>query len=201
MPVGERALRAVREYVARVRPELAARARDERSARTLFLSRRGRPLSREGIFRRIARYARAAGLDSRVGAHTLRHSFATHLLAGGADLRAVQEMLGHARVTTTEIYTHVDRRKAPRGPPPLSPPRTDPARPGGGLSRPSALAGSRRPGYDTGRAGQGRGGGGDGQGLAMRLNLSSPRQILDGRTWPSRRSTTSSRRSRASGAT
>src|SRR3989441_8584735 len=77
--------------------------------RSLFLNARGTPLSRVGAWTIIRRAAKQAGLTKRVTPHTLRHSFATHLLEGGADLRAVQEMLGHADLATTQLYTHVDR--------------------------------------------------------------------------------------------
>lgn len=75
----------------------------------LFLNRRGRNLTRIMIFQIVSRLAKAAGIDRKISPHTLRHSFATHLLEGGADLRAIQEMLGHASITTTEIYTHLDQ--------------------------------------------------------------------------------------------
>jgi integrase/recombinase XerD len=75
----------------------------------LFLNRRGRKLSRVMIFNIIRETADAAGIKKKISPHTLRHSFATHLVEGGADLRAVQEMLGHESITTTEIYTHIDR--------------------------------------------------------------------------------------------
>jgi integrase/recombinase XerD len=75
----------------------------------LFLNKRGSKLSRVMIFLMIKKYAREAGIQKSISPHTFRHSFATHLLEGGADLRAIQEMLGHESITTTEIYTHLDR--------------------------------------------------------------------------------------------
>lgn len=108
VPVGRAALAAVRAYVSGAR---ARRARAGRDAGRLFLSRTGRPLERVAIWGILRRHARAAGLAGRVHPHILRHTFATHLLKGGADLRAVQEMLGHADIGTTQIYTHVDARR------------------------------------------------------------------------------------------
>lgn len=102
VPVGEVALASVSAYVADVR---ARRARPNEV--TLFLSPRGGPLTRQAFWKLIKRYARAAGIMTPLSPHKLRHSFATHLLRGGADLRAVQAMLGHADLGTTEIYTHV----------------------------------------------------------------------------------------------
>jgi integrase/recombinase XerD len=105
VPVGRRALGAVALYLREIRPRLD---RGFGSGR-LLLNARGRSLSRVGAWGIIKRAAERAGLQKRVTPHTLRHSFATHLLEGGADLRAVQEMLGHADLATTQIYTHVDR--------------------------------------------------------------------------------------------
>jgi integrase/recombinase XerD len=105
VPFGRAAERALREYLERGRPLLAAKARHD----LLFVNARGGRLSRMGFWKILRGHARAAGLASRVHPHALRHSFATHLLAGGADLRVVQELLGHASVTTTAIYTHLDR--------------------------------------------------------------------------------------------
>jgi integrase/recombinase XerD len=108
VPIGRRAAEAVRRYLARGRVHLDRRHRPE-----LFLNAKGGPLTRAGAFLILRRLAAKAGLEpERVHPHLLRHSFATHLLEGGADLRSVQEMLGHADLATTEIYTHVsDRRR------------------------------------------------------------------------------------------
>jgi len=105
VPVGRRALGATALYAREIRPELDRGC----SGGKLFLNARGTPLSRVGAWGIIKRCARRAGIEKRVSPHTLRHTFATHLLEGGADLRAVQEMLGHADLSTTQIYTHVDR--------------------------------------------------------------------------------------------
>ncbi len=110
VPIGRPALVAVQRYRDELRPTLV---RDERPTNTLFLSRLGRPLDRFRVWALIKKYAKLAGVRN-VHPHTLRHSFATHLLAGGADLRTVQELLGHAKVTTTQIYTHVDRERLHR---------------------------------------------------------------------------------------
>ncbi len=108
VPLGREATEALRRYLARGRPYLDRRHRPE-----LFLNAQGGPLTRAGAFLIVRRLAERAGLDpERVHPHLLRHSFATHLLEGGADLRSVQEMLGHADLSTTELYTHVsDRRR------------------------------------------------------------------------------------------
>jgi integrase/recombinase XerD len=105
VPYGKPAEAALKAYVEGGRPQLARRASEE----ALFLNRWGRRLSRMGFWKILGGYARTAGLAGRVSPHVLRHSFATHLLAGGADLRVVQELLGHASVVTTQIYTAVDR--------------------------------------------------------------------------------------------
>jgi integrase/recombinase XerD len=102
VPVAESALGAVREYV-----DSRGEARDGGAGR-VFLSRTARPLKREDVFRIVRKHVRRAALRGRVSPHTLRHCFATQLLANGADLRSVQEMLGHADVATTQVYTHVD---------------------------------------------------------------------------------------------
>lgn len=106
VPIGTAALKWIRKYQEGPRAALAGRGR---SGDVLFLNARGSGLSRMAVWNCISRYARAARVTSRVHPHTFRHSFATHLLEGGADLRAVQEMLGHADIGTTQIYTHVDR--------------------------------------------------------------------------------------------
>jgi integrase/recombinase XerD len=105
VPLGSRAVAALSSYLASDRPLLTARRPDTAS---VLVSRTGRPLSRIGLWRIVKQHATAAGLQVEVSPHTLRHSFATHLLAGGADLRAVQEMLGHSSIATTQIYTRVE---------------------------------------------------------------------------------------------
>lgn len=105
VPLGRKALEALKAYNERGRPYLGGAGMLK--APELFLNNRGRRLSRQGLHLVIKQYAREAGLPDDVSAHTLRHSFATHLLEGGADLRAVQEMLGHSDLSTTQIYTHV----------------------------------------------------------------------------------------------
>ncbi len=105
VPFGRPAAEALRAYLDAGRLQLARRASEE----ALFLNRWGRRLSRMGFWKILAGYGRSADLAGRVSPHVLRHSFATHLLAGGADLRVVQELLGHASIVTTQIYTAVDR--------------------------------------------------------------------------------------------
>lgn len=103
VPLGRQAIRALEGYLRSGRPELV-KGRPERA---LFLNFRGRRLTRQGLYKIVQGHAKTAGLEDRMSPHTLRHSFATHLLAGGCDLRAVQEMLGHADVATTQMYTHL----------------------------------------------------------------------------------------------
>ena len=107
VPVGREAVRALRAYLERGRPVLTG-AHDERH---LFVNRRGGGLTRQGLYKIVQRHARAVGLAERMSPHTLRHSFATHLLAGGCDLRSLQEMLGHADIATTQIYTHLSAER------------------------------------------------------------------------------------------
>jgi len=102
--MGRAAIAAVRAYLENGRSRLVA----TQDCGKLFVTRTGRPLGRERVWRIVRDCARAAGITKAVHPHTLRHSFATHLLQGGADLRAIQEMLGHANVKTTELYTHLD---------------------------------------------------------------------------------------------
>jgi len=106
VPVGEAAMEAIRTYVDTVRAGFSG----GRAVDTLFLTHHGRAMSRQGFWKLLGRYATAAGIRKRISPHKLRHSFATHLVERGADLRAVQAMLGHADIGTTEIYTHVSRR-------------------------------------------------------------------------------------------
>jgi integrase/recombinase XerD len=105
VPIGRNAIGAVAVFVRELRPHLEK----GEGKGVLLLNGRGRPLTRMGAWKILRKYVDAAGITKHVSPHTLRHSFATHLLEGGADLRAVQEMLGHADISTTQIYTHVDR--------------------------------------------------------------------------------------------
>jgi integrase/recombinase XerD len=103
VPLGRKAIAAIAGYMRSGRPKLVG----ERHEAKLFVNFRGGPLSRQGLYKIVQRNARTAGLGGQMSPHTLRHSFATHLLAGGCDLRAVQEMLGHADISTTQLYTHL----------------------------------------------------------------------------------------------
>jgi integrase/recombinase XerD len=122
VPLSEQALELIRRYRDNVRPQLRARAAKD-PGDVLFLSRTGRPLDRVRIWQIVRHHCRLAGLRVAASPHALRHSFATHLVAGGADLRSVQELLGHASLATTQVYTHVEherlkqthRRFHPRG--------------------------------------------------------------------------------------
>ena len=109
VPLGRASIKAVGDYVAVARPELARRNAGGEAA--LFLNARGGRLSRQGCWKILKGYARTAGLGDKVSPHTLRHSFATHMLDGGADIRVVQELLGHASLATTQIYTLVSQTK------------------------------------------------------------------------------------------
>jgi integrase/recombinase XerD len=106
IPLGKAAVALTRRYLEEARPQL-----QKKPVEVVFLTRRGEPFTRQGVWKMIRTYARMAGLDARISPHVLRHSFATHLLERGADLRSVQLMLGHSQITTTQIYTHVSRER------------------------------------------------------------------------------------------
>jgi len=103
VPIHKLAVQAIDEYVEEARPRLVRNDKEK----ALFLNRRGDRLTRQGFWQILKEYAKSAGLEGEVTPHTLRHSFATHMLSGGADLRAVQELLGHANISTTQVYTHL----------------------------------------------------------------------------------------------
>jgi len=103
VPIYEQAARLVKEYSEETRPKLAHKKNEV----ALFLNPRGERLTRQGFWQKLKEYAKSAGLDTKISPHTLRHSFATHMLSGGADLRVVQELLGHANIATTQVYTHL----------------------------------------------------------------------------------------------
>ncbi|MBU4346147.1 MAG: site-specific tyrosine recombinase XerD [Candidatus Omnitrophica bacterium] len=105
IPVGKKAIGSIRRYLEISRPQLLKKKESE----FLFLNRFGKRISRQSLWKIIKRYARQARIKKPIKPHTLRHSFATHLLEGGADLRSVQEMLGHANISTTQIYTHINK--------------------------------------------------------------------------------------------
>jgi integrase/recombinase XerD len=107
VPVGRQAIAALGAYCTRGRPVLLG----ARSESKLFVNRRGSGLTRQGLYKIVQGHARGAGLEARMSPHTLRHSFATHLLAGGCDLRSLQEMLGHADLATTQVYTHLSAER------------------------------------------------------------------------------------------
>jgi integrase/recombinase XerD len=107
VPIGDVANEWLRRYLDEARPALLKK----RLSADVFVTNRGRPMTRQHFFLLVGKYARAGGIKRKVSPHVLRHSFATHLLEHGADLRAVQEMLGHADLSTTEIYTHVNRER------------------------------------------------------------------------------------------
>lgn len=113
VPIGGRAVTAVTDYLQNVRPRLVG-SRDPATVPWLILSRSGRRLRREAIWELVKRYALRVDIDPAISPHTLRHSFATHLLGGGADLRQIQEMLGHASIQTTQIYTQVETSRLKR---------------------------------------------------------------------------------------
>jgi len=107
VPIGREAVSALRAYLSRSRPVLVGL----RPERHVFVNRRGGGLSRQGLYKIVQGHARAVGLGDRMSPHTLRHTFATHLLAGGCDLRTLQEMLGHADIATTQLYTHLSTER------------------------------------------------------------------------------------------
>ncbi len=103
IPIYEQIARTVQQYIKEDRIRLAHGKKDE----ALFLNARGERITRQGFWQKLKEYARSAGLSDKISPHTLRHSFATHMLSGGADLRSVQELLGHANISTTQVYTHL----------------------------------------------------------------------------------------------
>ncbi|MGH2806848.1 MAG: site-specific tyrosine recombinase XerD [Actinomycetota bacterium] len=111
IPIGRAARKALGDYLSATRPELAKRSEARRSRGALFLNARGGRLSRQGCWKILKGYARLAGMEAKVSPHTLRHSFATHMLDAGADIRVVQELLGHASLSTTQVYTLVSDRR------------------------------------------------------------------------------------------
>ncbi len=111
VPLGEVAIDAVEEYIEQARGVLLHNKGGPGASPALFVTRRGGPMTRQGFWKNIKRYATESGIDKSISPHKLRHSFATHLLERGADLRAVQQLLGHADIDTTQIYTHVARQR------------------------------------------------------------------------------------------
>jgi integrase/recombinase XerD len=110
VPLGDCGLVAVMAYLEAARPRLAAGSKGKQDRVHVFLGRRGKPITRQNFWQRIKAHALAAGISRAVSPHKLRHSFATHLLEGGADLRAVQALLGHADISTTQVYTHLSQQ-------------------------------------------------------------------------------------------
>jgi integrase/recombinase XerD len=110
IPIYEKIARTVQDYIDEDRPKLAHGKKDT----ALFLNARGERLTRQGFWQKLKEYAKSAGLGPKVSPHTLRHSFATHMLSGGADLRSVQELLGHANISTTQVYTHLTTEQVRR---------------------------------------------------------------------------------------
>lgn len=111
VPIGRVAVALIEEYLDRVRPQLAAGEKEERVYEELFLNRWGKPLSDRGVRYLFRKYIRQVSHKDGISPHSLRHSFATHLLEGGADLRVVQELLGHVSISTTQIYTHITKER------------------------------------------------------------------------------------------
>jgi len=107
IPLGKRAKEAIEKYMAKSRLRLTKRQNDNH----LFLTRLGKRMSRQSFWKMVKHYARQAGIKKKISPHMLRHSFATHLLQRGADLRIVQEMLGHSDISTTQIYTHINKER------------------------------------------------------------------------------------------
>lgn len=110
IPLGDEAIKWIEIYLEKSRPELLAKNKKEKPS-ILFLNYKGEGFSRQGIWKNLKVYVTQAGIEKEVTPHTLRHSFATHLLENGADLRVVQELLGHADISTTQIYTHISKKR------------------------------------------------------------------------------------------
>jgi integrase/recombinase XerD len=110
VPLGEESIKAIQEYVVKARPLLKPKQKD-----VLFVNKMGDRLSRVGFYKLLVQIAKKAHIDKEISPHTLRHSFATHLLEGGADLRMVQELLGHEDILTTEHYTHISKQHLQEG--------------------------------------------------------------------------------------
>lgn len=110
IPLGDVAIHWINIYLEQARPELMYKNKKEKSS-VLFLNYKGQPFTRQGIWKNLKVYVTQAGIEKEVTPHTLRHSFATHLLENGADLRVVQELLGHADISTTQIYTHISKKR------------------------------------------------------------------------------------------